>query len=45
MTLFIPGPLLRPGENEILLMELHRLSDDPAGETRCKNCRDASIAD
>ena len=31
MTLYIPGPLLRPGDNEILLMELHRVPDDPAG--------------
>ncbi len=31
MTLFIPGPLLRPGDNELLLLEMHRIPDVPAG--------------
>ena len=32
MTLFIPGPLLQPGVNELLLLEMHRIPDVPAGE-------------
>ena len=34
MTLFIPGPLLRPGNNEVILLEMHRLPEVPTGETR-----------
>ena len=31
MTLFIPGPLLQPGANELLLLEMHRIPNVPAG--------------
>ena len=31
MTLFIPGPLLRPGDNELILLEMHRIPDVPTG--------------
>ena len=34
MTLFIPGPLLRPGDNEVLLLEMHRIPDEPAGDIK-----------
>ena len=37
MTLFIPGPLLRPGDNEIVLLEMHRIPEVPAGK-KAKAC-------
>ncbi len=32
MRIFVPGPLLRVGSNEILLLEFAQLSDDATGE-------------
>ncbi len=31
MTLFIPGPLLQAGDNELSLLEMHRIPDEPTG--------------
>lgn len=32
MRVFVPGPLLRPGTNEIVMLEFARVPDDPAGK-------------
>lgn len=33
MTMYIPGPMLRDGENELILLEVEETGEKPTGET------------
>lgn len=35
MTLYVPGPVLREGSNEVVLLELERPAHDEAGGHCC----------